>query len=325
MHKINYLVSGGVITNYKCSSKCKHCVYASSPSWPNDYMTSSTADQIFSSLKRLGCNSIHIGGGEPLLQPEKIYPVLESAARHSIGIDYIETNASWYREESSAKNVLRELIKRKVYSLLISIDPYHNEYIPFYKVKGLIETCSKVNMGVFPWLMEFWDDIDAFDDRKPHSLEEYAALYGEAYLRSLPKRYGLNLRGRALKTYRPMLKMEAFDKILKNASPCNLLSGIHHFHVDLYGNFIPQSCAGLSIKLSDLIDGAEPDKYPVFSRLETRGIRGLVELAVEEYDYKPKSEYAGKCDLCNDIRSYLVLDRDLDLPDLQPANHYKLV
>ena len=25
-------------------------------------------------------------------------------------------------------------------------------------------------MNVFPWLMEFWDDIDAMDDRKPHSL-----------------------------------------------------------------------------------------------------------------------------------------------------------
>ncbi len=325
MLKINYLVSGGVITNYKCSSKCKHCVYASSPSWPNDYMTSSAADQIFSTLNRFGCNSVHIGGGEPLLQPDKIFPVLEAAARNNIGIDYIETNASWYKDESSAKSVLRELIKHNVYSLLISIDPYHNEYIPFYKVKGLIEACSKANMSVFPWLMEFWDDIDAFDDRKPHSLEEYAELFGEGYLRNLPKRYGLNLRGRALKTYKPILKMEAFDKILKNAGPCYLLSGVHHFHVDLYGNFIPQSCAGLSIKLSELLNGADLHKYPVFFRLESKGIGGLVELAVEEYGYKPKPEYAGKCDLCNDIRTYLVLDLELDLPDLQPTNHYRLV
>lgn len=50
-----------------------------------------------------------------------------------------------------------------------------------------------------------------------------------------------------------------------------------------------------------------------------------MELAVEKYDYKPKPEYAGKCDLCYDIRSYLVLDQELDLPDLQPTGHYKFI
>lgn len=325
MLKINGLVSGGIITNYRCSSKCRHCVYASSPSWPNDYMTASTAEEIFSILKRLGCHSVHIGGGEPLLQPKKIFPVLEAAAKNNIDIDYIETNASWYKDESSTKIILRELIKHGVYTLLISIDPYHNEYIPFYKVKGLVSACSKANMRVFPWLMDFWDDLDALDDSKPHSLQEYADLFGEDYLWNLPKRYGLNLRGRALKTYKPMMRMESFESIIKNSLPCNLLSGVYHFHVDLYGNFIPQSCSGLSINLSELVHGADANKYPVFYRLETMGIKGLVEFAVEEYGYKPKSKYAGKCDLCYDIRNYLVLDQKAELSDLQPADHYRFI
>ena len=78
MLKIDHLISAGIITNYNCSSKCKHCSYASSPEWPRDYMTASTADEIFSILRRLGCTHVHIGGGEPLLRPERIYPVLES-------------------------------------------------------------------------------------------------------------------------------------------------------------------------------------------------------------------------------------------------------
>lgn len=323
--KVNYLASGGIITNYKCSSKCKHCVYASSPSWPDDYMTSSTADKIFSILKRFGCSSVHIGGGEPLLKPERILSVLESAKRNKIDVEYIETNASWFKDESSAKMVLRELMKYGVNRLLISIDPYHNEYIPFCKVKGLIEACSKVNMGVFPWLLEFWDDIDALDDNKPHALEEYAQRFGEDYLWSLPRRYGLNLGGRALKTYKPMMRLEPFDEIVKNSTSCNLLSGIYHFHIDLYGNFIPQSCPGLSIKLDELVRGADSSKYPVFHRLESAGIGGLVELAIEEYDYKPKGKYAGKCDLCYDVRSYLVLKQEIDLPDLQPRDHYRFI
>lgn len=62
MLKINNLVSGGIITNYKCSSKCKHCAYSSSPGWPNEYMSYETADEIFSILRRKGCHSVHIGG-----------------------------------------------------------------------------------------------------------------------------------------------------------------------------------------------------------------------------------------------------------------------
>lgn len=325
MLKINNLVTGGLITNYKCSSKCRHCVYASSPSWPNDYMTPSTAEEIFSILKRLGCNSVHIGGGEPLLQPDKIFAVLDIAVKHNIGIEYIETNGSWYKDETSAKIILKELIEHGVHTLLISIDPYHNEYIPFYKVKGLVKACSKVNIGVFPWLIDFWDDLDAFDDTKTHSLEEYAQFFGEDYLWNLPNRYGLNLRGRALKAYKPMMRMEPFEILIKKSIPCNLLSGIYHFHIDLYGNFIPQSCPGLSVKLSELVSGADANKYPVFYRLETDGIKGLAELAVEEYGYKPKAEYAGKCDLCYDIRSFMVLELKKELPDLQPSNHYRFI
>lgn len=325
MLKIDSLVSGGIITNYKCSSKCKHCLYASSPSWPNDYMTPSTADEIFSILKRLGCYNVHIGGGEPLLQPERIYPVLQAAARNSIDIDYIETNASWFKDESSAKNVLKELIAGGVHTLLISIDPYHNEFIPFYKVKGLIEACSKVNMGVFPWLMDFWDDLNALDDTKTHSLEEYAQIFGKEYLWNLPNRYGLNPRGRALKTYRSMMRMESAESIIENSPSCSLLSGIYHFHVDLYGNYIPQSCAGLSVRLRELVEGADPKKYSVLYALETKGIKGLLELAVEEYGYRLKPKYAGKCDLCFDIRSFLVLEQKAELPDLHPWDYYRFI
>ncbi|NLO83224.1 MAG: radical SAM protein [Clostridiales bacterium] len=323
MLKIVHLVSGGIITNYKCSSKCRHCSYSSSPKWPDEYMTPSMADEIFSVLKRLGCYSVHIGGGEPLLKHDKILAVLEAAQRNNIGIEYIETNSSWYKDETSVMAVLKELKKHGVHTLLISIDPYHNEYIPFWKVKALIRACSKTGMNVFPWLMEFWDDIDTMDDRKPHSMDEYIQLYGRDYLLQLYKRYGLNLKGRALKTYKPMMKEQPFEQILKESKPCKLLSGIYHFHVDLYGNFVPQSCPGFSIPLRELMQGADPNKYRIFYSLESAGIGGFAELAMKEYGYKPKARYAGKCDLCYDMRNYLVLELGLDLPDLKPEGHYK--
>ncbi len=325
MLKVNYLASGGIITNYKCSSKCRHCSYSSSPKWPDNYMTPFIADEIFSILKSLGCHSVHIGGGEPLLKPDKIMDVLIAARRNKTSIEYIETHASWYTDEESAKAVLKELKSHGVHTLLISIDPYHNEYIPFWKVKALIQACSKANVKVFPWQIEFWGDLDVMDDRIPHSLDEYIRLFGQDYPLKLVNRYGLNLKGRALETYKPMMKKQPFERILEGSMSCRLLSGIYHFHVDLYGSFIPQSCPGFSIPLRELAHGADPDKYRIIYSLESAGIIGLVELAKNEYGYIPKTEYAGKCDLCYDIRNYLVLELGLELPDLKPEGHYKYI
>ncbi len=325
MLKIGYLISGGIITNYKCSSKCKHCCYSSSPQWPDDYMTPSMADEIFSILKGLGCGSVHIGGGEPLLKPDKILAVLEAAKKNGVHIEYIETNASWYKDEASAHAILKDLKKYGAHTLLISIDPYHNEYIPFWKVKALMAACSRAEIEVFPWLMDFWSDIDAMDDRRPHSLDEYARLFGREYPLQLAKRYGLNLKGRAFKTYKPMMKKQPLEQVLKQSKPCRLLSGVYHFHVDLYGNFVPQSCPGLSVPLKELARGADPGRYRVFYALETAGVKGLVELAMKEYGFNPQAEYAGECDLCYDIRNYLVLERRLDLPDLKPEGHYRYI
>jgi len=190
-------------------------------------------------------------------------------------------------------------------------------------VKALIKACSKAGMNVFPWQMEFWGDIDAMDDKTPHSLDEYKRLFGRDYLLQLLNRYGLNVMGRALKTYKPIMKMQLFEKILRESKPCKLLSGIYHFHVDLYGNFIPQSCPGFSISLRELVHGADPRKYRIIDRLESAGISGFAELAIKEYGYKPKEEYAGRCDLCYDMRNYLVLELGLDIPDLKPEYHYR--
>ena len=315
--------SCGIITNYYCSSKCRHCVYASSPHWPKDYMEAELADEIFKTLRKHGCSSAHIGGGEPLLQPDRLLAVLDAAAKNDICIEYVETNASWYKDDEHAKDIIDMLKRHHVHTLLISIDPFHNEYIPFRKVKALIAACNCYNMDVFPWQMEFWNDIaEAGDDTVAHPLEEYEELFGEDYILGLVGRYGLNLKGRAFQTYRRYLEDCHVWEILDRSSPCRELLGIYHFHIDLYGNYIPPSCAGISLDFKDAVNGVDPGKYAVFCTLATKGIRGLYDFAVERHGFKSKDYYKGKCDLCHDIRQYLVMEKKLELPDLQPIGHY---
>ena len=91
---INRLRSGGLITNYFCTSRCKHCLYNCSPEWSKRYIETETARKNLEAVRSLGCRSVHIGGGEPLLRSEKLARVLEIAAEIGVSMKYVETNAS---------------------------------------------------------------------------------------------------------------------------------------------------------------------------------------------------------------------------------------
>jgi hypothetical protein len=286
-------------------------------------MEETMAERIFSLLVSFGCRSVHIGGGEPLLRPDRLCAVLTAASKMGVGIEYVETNASWYRDEESASRILRQLRDHGVDTLLVSLDPFHNEFIPYRKTKGLMDACARAGMGVFPWRMEFAEDLEAFDDSRPHELAEYEERFGPRYRNDLLRRYGLNMRGRALESFRSLLRTLPTAAILAESASCTELDGIHHFHIDLYGNFVPQSCAGLSVAIDDLRSGADPAKYALIDALRSDGVRGLYEIAVARYAFAADAEYAGKCDLCQTIRKHIArATGPKALPDLRPAGHY---
>lgn len=320
--QIKTLRSGGLITNYYCSSRCRHCLYGSSPKWEKKYVDDAQARQIFKKIRSLGCSSIHIGGGEPFLKISQLLSTVRIAREEGLTIEYIETNSSWFRDDESTCSILKDFKASGVDTLLLSISPFHNEYIAFNKVKGLINSCREAGMNVFPWVRDFYPDINSMDDSKPHGLAEYCKKFGEDYMTEVHHRYGLNLRGRALMTYKDMYPKRSLKDILHSTSGCKELSGVSHFHIDLFGGYIPGLCSGFSIRLEDLGQTISREKYPLITTLYNEGIGGLLTLAREEYSFVPKEEYFSKCDLCYDIRNFLVIEKKVDSPELQPTEFY---
>lgn len=49
LFSIDRLQSGGVITNYTCTSRCAHCLYGCSPGWPKEYMDRDMLMRVLSS------------------------------------------------------------------------------------------------------------------------------------------------------------------------------------------------------------------------------------------------------------------------------------
>ena len=334
------LSSGGLITNYNCSSACRHCVYYSSPRREQDYLSAEQARPILEKIRQLGCDSLHIGGGEPLLRPAELMKVLDEFRAAEISVEYVETNSSWFRELDDAVSLLVDLRSHGLDTLLISIDPFHNEFIPFNKVRGVLQACRRTGMGIFAWIEGFIPDIAAFPEDRTHSLEEYSRRFGPDYLRSLSGRYGINFRGRALDTYRPFMHKRPLAEILAEPA-CGEPLDTHHFHVDLYGNFLPTSCAGFAVALTDLdapgyarlrppesTDGRQggplaTGRYPFLTAVIESGVAGLYKLAAANFGFQARPDYVSKCDLCQAIRTFLVNERGVVSPDLAPAGFYR--
>lgn len=319
-----HLASGGLITNYYCTSQCAHCLYACSPRWEKRYIDAATTRRNLEKIKGLGCHAIHIGGGEPLLNPHGLKTVLEIARELQVRIDYVETNSSWFTDGDAAAALLQELKKVGLTTLLVSISPFHNEYIPFHKVKGVIAACGRTGITPFPWISAFYREIDSLDDRVPHRLTEYQERFGDDYLENIPARYWVHLGGRAVPTFQKVLAHQDYQTILAvNRRGCSELQDVSHFHLDLFGNYIPGLCSGLAVGRDDLGKPLDPDQYPILSILHASGINGLWELAMDRYAFQPSPTYLSKCHLCLDIRRHRVMAPGVASQELQPRAFYE--
>jgi len=319
---ITRLMSGGLITNYNCTSRCAHCLYACGPNRPKDFITPQRARIYLRTMKRMGCASIHIGGGEPFLDPEGLAYTLEAASLEGVPIEYVETNSSWFRSAEEATELLYDLKKLGLTTLLISISPFHNQYIPLRKPREVMEACRSTGVRIFPWIMDFWADIEVFEANKPHSLASYKERFGLGYLRQLPQRYWIHLGGRAVGLYAGLYDPVPLRRILDQSGPCRELSDTSHFHIDLYGAYIPGLCAGLAFNQRFLGDTAPSDLYPILTMLYSSGVGELYRWAVEETGYEPKPAYLNKCHLCLDIRRAL-FSRGWRSADIRPEGFYE--
>ncbi len=322
---IRRLMSGGIITNYFCTSTCKHCLYNCSPQWEKKFISPQIARKNLQAVRSLGCRSVHIGGGEPLLRSDSLAAVLETAAEVDVSVEYVETNSSWYKDSQSAEELLTCLRNQGLHTLLVSISPFHNEHIPFFKVSGVIEAARRAGVEIFPWVTDFISDLSKFDPHKTHSLAEFSHVFGRDYLLQILQRYWIHMGGRALQTYRSLMGKKTFQQVMdESTGTCyGELSNTSHFHIDLFGNYIPGLCSGLAIAIEDLGKPLSDETYPVLTTLGRHGIRGLVKMAAEACGYSPQKDlYINKCDLCTEVRTCMVQKGYSESEELRPVEFY---
>ena len=266
-----------------------------------------------------------LDGGEPFLDPQGLEQIVETACSCGVAIDYVETNSAWYIDEKKATAILKALSAAGLEKLLISISPFHNEFIPFKKVKGVIDIGRKLGYSLFPWKSDFIKDLSQFDDGVPHGPEAFIEQFGHRYLETVLNRYWIHLGGRAIDTFRPVLRSTHLSTLLrKQRGGCAAaLSDTSHFHIDLYGNYIPGLCSGLAIPHTLLGAPLKEEDFPILHILAVSGVKGLMRFAEERFNISPKRDaYLNACDLCSELRTGIVHARPHTFRELEPEGFY---
>ena len=288
-------------------------------------MDEKSADTICRLLRKGGCRSVHIGGGEPFLNFEGLLMVVRKLIRAGITVEYIETNAFWaaggnnIAELNKPGEMLKRLMAEGAGALCISIDPYHAEYVPYSAPLALAELCDKTGMNSFLWRSEFLPALSRLPPKKKHSRPDMEKILGENYIPNTARLYGIGYGGRAVNIEREFGELLPAERFASDSSPCRNLLSSGHFHVDLECFFIPPRCTGIRIPLSEAVDGIPGEKYPAFKALCSGGVSALLELALGYGFIIDKAGYPSKCSLCFHLRHFLSQKGFAELD----RNHYE--
>jgi len=328
-------ISCGIFLSYRCNSECRHCMYACSPRWSSDWVSINDLKTILSQLSdkilpspygasRVGVNyGLHFTGGEPFLNYPLLLQAVKMAKDYGIPSIFVETNSYWCVDPEETIEKLRELKDSGLDGILVSVNPFIVEYVPFERIENNISSSLKVfGYNTLIYQYEFYRQLKEKNLKGLLKFEDYIKAYG---LRGL-EWVELIPMGRTCYRLREIFSKYPARIFFKENCRENLLRE-WHTHIDNYGNYMTGYCGGISLgdagKLNQLLDeGIELDDKPILNILINENLGELYQLAVREFNYKEREDgYISKCDLCLDIRRCIALQTKEYL-ELSPRQYY---
>jgi len=272
---------------------------------------------------------LHIGGGEPFLNFDLVLRTVELCIETNVPIQYVETNASWCVDDDLAFAQLTELRDSGLPAILISVSPFHNEFIPFERTHRAIEIARSIygHFNVLVYTHYFYEQLQQHEATKKVPLNRYLHTVGyENAAQSFLQFYDLIPCGRAVSRLNFLFQKSPASAFF-NTNCLAEMTNPEHVHIDLYGNYIPGFCAGLSLgkawDLGRLYSGIDLSALPLIEILVTSGVEGLLNFAQNQFDYRIRDEgYMAKCHLCQDIRAHIVSLTD-QFDELTPIDFYR--
>ena len=320
--------SAGLITNYRCTFRCKHCLYCSSPDVEEDVEAAVLFEVIDQMDHALGGIPIHIGGGEPLIHFEMIKKILAHLNKTTLEVEYLETNGFLLIRDTRFR--LKQLRSAGLNCLLISISPFHNEFIALNHVKRIIHEIVSLfgQQGIFPWHPGYMPYLEKGSVDKPVPLEEHFSLFSPSeILFQLNSVMYIHPGGRGAYLLAEHLPTRPAETFLEKTCTQSLGSPVHA-HIDYHGNYLAGFCSGIRLGEQTGLDlnrlyrkGVDLGRYPLLDQLVNQGLKGLYNLGIKSgFEPDPRG-YVSSCHLCLDLRLHLFFEDD-GFEELYPRFFY---
>ncbi len=332
-------ISGGIILSYKCSAECRHCIYACSQKWNPDWISKSDLEIILSRLSgkiisspygpnRISLNyGLHFTGGEPFLNFDLLCTAVEIADKLKIPSIFVETNCFWASDDNITKEKLKLLKKKGLKGIMISVNPFYLEFIPFDRTERAIKWSLDIfGHNTIVYQIEYYRRFKEWGIKDKVSFEEYVRLERrEDFLKNVEFLMMGRAPYRLNNILRNFFKKYPAETFFNEECITSFLTSFHN-HFDNYRNFIPGFCGGISLgdckELDHLIQiGIETEYYPILGFLIDNNFEEFLNFA-KDYGYVESEDgYFSKCHLCIDIRRYLI--QKGDFKELKPREFYE--
>jgi hypothetical protein len=294
---------------YLCNSKCRHCQLGGEEERKNfpSHIDKDMAVEIVRKVgKKYNPKSIMTFGGEPLLYPEIVYAIHKEAMNVGIPVRDVITNGFWSRKKEEIQEIAEKLVKSGVNEATISVDCFHQEFIPLDIVKKAAESLLKAGITRISW-NPCW--VVSKDHDNPYNRKTKAIL---EQLKDLPIEEGegniARPEGRAIKWLKDFLPprtktpkgkcgdvpyTEELDLV---KTICVEPDGRIAICKDLYiGN-------AFETGIIDIIENYDPFRIPEAKAIIENGMEGLINWARTKGVEPDSAGYYNFCHMCTDIR-----------------------
>lgn len=280
----------GIALTRKCTAQCEMCCFECDPDKEEELDKELIFRIIDEAAEIKEIEKIGFTGGEATLREDVLIEAINRTKQRGMSAS-LTSNGFWGREPDHAKRWMENLYAAGLDSLTISIDEYHQKYVPLESVRNIIQANKKNPIRLSLAVGDSLGNKDAISII--HELGKDA--------------YEIPL---ILYPFMPVGRGEKLEKVMLQEVDSNwachnqrMLSILYDGSVypccsqAVYGSFL---CEG-NIKDTSLKDIV--DKYQYFSMFSelTRHNFGWIISKAEEYQVPVSKEVHSACTLCHEI------------------------
>ena len=294
------------IVTYQCGGRCKHCQMGSSINKGGTHrhvLAENAAETIEKLSTVFDITSVMTFGGEPLYYPDVVSAIHRKATDCGIETRQIITNGYFTNSAEKSGIVANTLADAGVNNLLLSVDAFHQEHIPFEPVYQFARDVVNTKIPGFflhpAWLVNA-EHQNSYNAKTKELLDRFSEL-------SIPVGKGNDiwLQGNTIKFLR-----EYYDDTVLNFSendtpePCLYPLEIKNISIIPNGDIGVCGFAIGNIYEEDVIDAItryNPYEHEGMIAQINGGVCGLLAYAEKQGIVINPSDYYDECVLCQAI------------------------